>query len=79
MKQRMRNREQYQDFLKCLNMFTEEIISKEELRVLVSDSLNRHPDLQVAHEHSQLGVCMSITACLLVVPLAVECILCAQQ
>ena len=43
----MRNREQYQDFLKCLNMFTEDIITKHELQSLVSDALNRHPDLQV--------------------------------
>ena len=46
-KSRMRNREQYQDFLKCLNMFTEDIITKHELQSLVSDALNRHPDLQV--------------------------------
>ena len=52
----MRNREQYQDFLKCLNMFTEDIITKHELQSLVSDALNRHPDLQV-------GPCFCICCC----------------
>lgn len=46
-KQRMRNREQYQDFLKCLSLFSEDIISKQELISLMMDSLSRHPDLQV--------------------------------
>ncbi|DBA68064.1 TPA: hypothetical protein ACH3X2_014084 [Trebouxia sp. C0005] len=45
-KQRMRNREQYQDFLKCLSLFSEDIISKHELLNLIVDSLSRHPDLQ---------------------------------
>lgn len=44
-KHRMRNREQYQDFLKCLSLFSEDIISKGELLSLVADSLSRHPDL----------------------------------
>jgi hypothetical protein len=43
----MRNREQYQDFLKCLSLFSEDIISKHELLNLIVDSLSRHPDLQV--------------------------------
>lgn len=43
----MRNREQYQDFLKCLSLFSEDIISKQELISLMMDSLSRHPDLQV--------------------------------
>ena len=46
-KHRMRNREQYQDFLKCLSLFSEDIISKGELLSLVNDSLSRHPDLGV--------------------------------
>lgn len=46
-KHRMRNREQYQDFLKCLSLFSEDIISKGELLSLVADSLSRHPDLAV--------------------------------
>ena len=46
-KQRMRNREQYPDFLKCLSLFSEDIISKHELLNLIVDSLSRHPDLQV--------------------------------
>lgn len=48
-KHRMRNREQYQDFLKCLSLFSEDIISKGELLNLVADSLSRHPDLAVHH------------------------------
>lgn len=43
----MRNREQYQDFLKCLSLFSEDIISRPELMSLIVDSLSRHPDLQV--------------------------------
>ena len=43
----MHNREQYQDFLKCLSLFSEDIISKQELLNLIVDSLSRHPDLQV--------------------------------
>ncbi len=50
-KHRMRNREQYQDFLKCLSLFSEDIISKQELMNLIVDSLSRHPDLQVWPTH----------------------------
>ena len=50
----MRNREQYQDFLKCLSLFSEDIISKGELLNLVADSLSRHPDLAVHHSFQNL-------------------------
>ncbi|KAK9814633.1 hypothetical protein WJX72_009077 [[Myrmecia] bisecta] len=46
-KLRIRNREQYQDFLKCLNLFAQEIITKGELQGMVQDILGRHPDLLV--------------------------------
>jgi paired amphipathic helix protein Sin3a len=42
---RIRSREQYQDFLKCLNLFAQEIIAKGELQVMVQDILGRYPDL----------------------------------
>lgn len=48
----MRNREQYQDFLKCLSLFSEDIISKGELLNLVADSLSRHPDLAVQYSNT---------------------------
>mmetsp|Transcript_24647 Transcript_24647/g.84291 ORF Transcript_24647/g.84291 Transcript_24647/m.84291 type:complete len:426 (+) Transcript_24647:232-1509(+) len=44
-KQRLRNRDAYQEFLKCLNVFNQEIITKMELQGLVYDILGRHPDL----------------------------------
>jgi len=44
-KNRLRNREAYQDLLKCLNIYNQEIISKYELQVMVYDILNRTPDL----------------------------------
>ena len=56
-KQRMRNREQYQDFLKCLSLFSEDIISKQELINLMMDSLSRHPDLQVCWPTSTHALC----------------------
>ena len=42
---RIRSREQYQDFLKCLNLFAQEIIAKGELQIMVQDILGRYPDL----------------------------------
>jgi hypothetical protein len=44
---RLRNREQYQDFLKCLNLFAQEIVAKQELQFMVQDILGRFPDLLV--------------------------------
>ena len=44
-KSRLRNREQYSEFLKCLNLFSQEIINRSELQGLVYDILGRYPDL----------------------------------
>ncbi|KAK9837425.1 hypothetical protein WJX81_001540 [Elliptochloris bilobata] len=48
-KQRVRSREAYQDFLKCLNLYAQEIIPRAELQMLVGDILAKqgHSDLQV--------------------------------
>lgn len=61
-KHRMRNREQYQDFLKCLSLFSEDIISKGELLNLVADSLSRHPDLAVQYSFQNLQHCWTLAA-----------------
>lgn len=45
---RLRNREQYQDFLKALNLYASEIVSKSELQQMVHDILSRYPDLMVS-------------------------------
>lgn len=47
-KARLRNRDAYQDFLKCLNLFAQEIITKQELVSLVQDILGRYSDLMVS-------------------------------
>eukprot|EP00232_Nephroselmis_pyriformis_P019508 CAMPEP_0182880668 /NCGR_PEP_ID=MMETSP0034_2-20130328/16687_1 /TAXON_ID=156128 /ORGANISM="Nephroselmis pyriformis, Strain CCMP717" /LENGTH=677 /DNA_ID=CAMNT_0025013665 /DNA_START=122 /DNA_END=2152 /DNA_ORIENTATION=+ len=44
-KARLRNKDAYQEFLKCLNIFSQDIISKMELQGLVYDILGRFPDL----------------------------------
>ena len=45
-KQRLRNnREAYTDFLKCLNLFAEDVVTKQELVSLVHDLIGRHHDL----------------------------------
>ena len=44
-KARLRNRDTYQEFLKCLHLFNQDIISKMELRGLVYDVLGRYPEL----------------------------------
>lgn len=45
-KQRLRNnREAYTDFLKCLNLFAEDVVTKQELVSLVHDIIGRHHDL----------------------------------
>ena len=49
MARRVRSREAYQDFLKCLNLYAQEIIPRSELQMLVGDILMKqgHSDLQV--------------------------------
>ena len=44
-KARLRSRDTYQEFLKCLNIFSQEIISRVELQSLVGDILGKHADL----------------------------------
>ena len=44
-KARLRSKEAYQDFLKCLNLFANDIISRGELVALAQDIIGRHPDL----------------------------------
>ncbi|XP_023760329.1 paired amphipathic helix protein Sin3-like 2 [Lactuca sativa] len=44
-KDRLRNTDDYQAFLKCLHIFSTEIITRKELQSLVSDLLGKHPDL----------------------------------
>lgn len=46
-KAKLRSREGYQDFLKCLNLYTQEVISKSELTSLVHDLIGRYSDLAV--------------------------------
>ncbi|GIL73116.1 hypothetical protein Vretimale_4724 [Volvox reticuliferus] len=50
-KQRLRNKDAYNDFLKCLSMYTQEIISRQELLQLLNDIIGRFPDLMTGfHE-----------------------------
>lgn len=44
-KSRLRSPHTYQEFLKCLNIFSQEIISRGELQSLVGDILGKHADL----------------------------------
>ncbi|XP_024381894.1 paired amphipathic helix protein Sin3-like 3 isoform X2 [Physcomitrium patens] len=44
-KARLCSRDTYQEFLKCLNIFSQEIIGREELQSLVGDILGKHADL----------------------------------
>lgn len=46
-KQRLRNKDAYNDMLKCLSMYTQEIISRQELLQLLNDIIGRFPDLMV--------------------------------
>ncbi|KAM0058174.1 putative transcription regulator Others family [Helianthus debilis subsp. tardiflorus] len=46
-KDRLRNSDDYQAFLKCLHIYSTEIITRKELQSLVSDLLGKHPDLMV--------------------------------
>lgn len=44
-KERLRNSDDYQEFLKCLHIYSKEIITRTELQSLVGDLLGRYPDL----------------------------------
>lgn len=44
-KERLRNPDDYQAFLKCLHIYSTEIITRKELQCLVADLLGKYPDL----------------------------------
>ncbi|KAJ8428296.1 hypothetical protein Cgig2_027428 [Carnegiea gigantea] len=44
-KERLGNSDDYQAFLKCLHIYSTEIITRSELQSLVADLLGKHPDL----------------------------------
>lgn len=44
-KERLRSPADYQTFLKCLRIYSREIITREELQSLVADTLGKYPDL----------------------------------
>ncbi|XP_061344448.1 paired amphipathic helix protein Sin3-like 4 isoform X2 [Gastrolobium bilobum] len=44
-KEKLRNPEDYQEFLKCLHIYSREIITRHELQSLVGDLLGKYPDL----------------------------------
>ncbi|KAF7809233.1 paired amphipathic helix protein Sin3-like 4 isoform X1 [Senna tora] len=44
-KEKLRNSDVYQEFLKCLHIYSREIITRQELESLVGDLLGKYPDL----------------------------------
>ncbi|KAJ7953703.1 Paired amphipathic helix protein Sin3-like [Quillaja saponaria] len=44
-KEKLRNPEDYQEFLKCLHIYSREIITRAELQALVGDLLGKYPDI----------------------------------
>ncbi|KAF5206479.1 Paired amphipathic helix protein sin3-like [Thalictrum thalictroides] len=44
-KEKLQNSDDYQQFLKCLHIYSKEIISRSELQQLVGDLLGKYPDL----------------------------------
>ena len=44
---RLGGKQHYQDFLKCLSLYSQEIITKTELNAMVLDLLGRSQDLMV--------------------------------
>ncbi|KAL9246447.1 hypothetical protein vseg_019981 [Gypsophila vaccaria] len=49
-KERLHNPDDYQEFLKCLHIYSREIITKQELQSLVRDVLGKYPDLMEAFD-----------------------------
>ncbi|XP_074295941.1 paired amphipathic helix protein Sin3-like 4 isoform X3 [Silene latifolia] len=49
-KDRLHNPDDYQEFLKCLHMYSREIITKQELHSLVRDILGKYPELMEAFD-----------------------------
>jgi histone deacetylase complex regulatory component SIN3 len=69
-KARVRNRDTYNDFLKVMNLYAHEIISRNELMQLVWDLFSRTPDLVVSEE--SWIVCTTNCACVYVYAYACE-------
>ncbi|XWS22532.1 hypothetical protein CRYUN_Cryun29cG0044500 [Craigia yunnanensis] len=46
-KEKLRNPDHYQEFLRCLHLYSNEVITCTELQSLVNDLLGRYPDLMV--------------------------------
>ncbi|XVF84864.1 hypothetical protein PTKIN_Ptkin17bG0073500 [Pterospermum kingtungense] len=46
-KEKLQNPDHYQEFLRCLHLYSNEVISRTELQSLVNDLLGRYPDLMV--------------------------------
>ncbi|XP_010255489.1 PREDICTED: paired amphipathic helix protein Sin3-like 4 isoform X2 [Nelumbo nucifera] len=44
-KEKLRNSDDYQEFLKCLHIYSTEIITRSELQTLMGDLLGKYPDL----------------------------------
>ncbi|XP_022776020.1 paired amphipathic helix protein Sin3-like 4 isoform X2 [Durio zibethinus] len=44
-KEKLRNPDRYQEFLRCLHLYSNEVISRTELQLLVNDLLGSYPDL----------------------------------
>ncbi|KAB2042110.1 hypothetical protein ES319_D02G193000v1 [Gossypium barbadense] len=44
-KEKLRNPDHYQEFLRCLHLYSNEVISRTELQSLVNDLLGRYPDV----------------------------------
>ncbi|XP_061360798.1 paired amphipathic helix protein Sin3-like 4 isoform X1 [Gastrolobium bilobum] len=44
-KEKLRNPDDYQEFLKCIHIYSNEIITRQELQSLVGDLLGKYPDL----------------------------------
>ncbi|PPR88925.1 hypothetical protein GOBAR_AA31762 [Gossypium barbadense] len=44
-KEKLRNPDHYQEFLRCLRLYSNEVISRTELQSLVNDLLGRYPDV----------------------------------
>ncbi|XVF02345.1 hypothetical protein REPUB_Repub04eG0167600 [Reevesia pubescens] len=44
-KEKLRNPDHYQEFLRCLHLYSNEVISRTELQSLVNDLIGRYPDL----------------------------------
>lgn len=60
-KGRIRSREQYQDFLKTLNLYAQEIISRTEMHAMIYDILGRSNDLMLGF-HEFLSKCETLDA-----------------